>query len=243
MRLLLLMMLVVTQGWAKTQTWSSFLSGYAPQLNGRTWPQVPLVTYTNISNTWMNPKIPHESPTVKLSHSENSEFTTIVLQLADGRTFETNCNFSYASEVVYSGDFNKDTIPDVLVIKNNGGCVIAGQNCTGIFAFSEGKNYRFARISSMGLGPHSLVLDPTTKDFRLMQTSLCGAYCLDGKPHNFWVHRFYKWNGKSFESAPNLPPIWIQYLNRTNHEPTKLLTPELKAKAWAKNSESEDITE
>jgi hypothetical protein len=234
---------VVTQGWTQAQTFTSSLSDYAPFLNGRPWPQVPLVIYTNISHTWMSPRNPQSSPIVSLSHPDDSEFITIVLQLSDGRTFKTNCNFSYAGEAVYSGDFNADGIPDFLVVKNDGGCGIAGEYCTGVFAFSKGRNYSFTRITTMGLGTDNLVLDPATKSFRFIQTLLCGAECLDGKTHNFWVHRFYKWNGESFENDSKLPPIWIQYLERKNHEPTKLLTPKLKAKAWADFPEGKERIE
>lgn len=62
---------------------------------------------------------------------------------------------------------------------------------------------------------------------------------MNGQYHTFWVHRFFKWDNWSFRADPNIPPVWVQYLNQPNHEPTKLLTPTLKAKIWAEDPDSE----
>jgi hypothetical protein len=83
------------------------------------------------------------------------------------------------------------------------------------------------------------VLDPATKQFRLIHTSFRAALSSDGQYHDYWVHRFFQWSDEGFYEDSHLPPIWIQYLNRPNHEPTKLLTPELKKKAWVEDSESQ----
>jgi hypothetical protein len=140
---------------------------------------------------------------------------------------------------VYSGDFNNDGIPDFMAIKPGSGCGLAGEYCIGVFAFSEGTNYRFTRVTMMGLGPHNLVLDPKTKSFRLIHTAFRQGPSLDGRFHSFWVHRFYKWEDGMFQRDLNIAPVWIQYLHRPNHEPTKLLTTALKRKAWIEDSESE----
>lgn len=93
----------------------------------------------------------------------------------------------------------------------------------------------------MDLSAADLVIDPATKQFRLVQTSFRGATSIDGRNHSFWVHRFYTWNGSSFITDSTLPPVWIMYLYRPNHEPTKMLTPELKQKAWVEDPESDNI--
>jgi hypothetical protein len=126
-----------------------------------------------------------------------------------------------------------------MAIKPGSGNGLAGEYCTGIFAFSTDREFRFTRILTMGLGPHNLVVDPKTKTFRLIHTSFRSGETLDGRFHSFWVHRFFKWEDGAFRSDSNLSPVWIQYLNRPNHEPTKLLTTKMKAKIWIEDPESE----
>jgi len=219
----------------------TLVADYMPSLNGHSWPQMPVITYVeSVSNIWVHPSSPKKFPMIQEIHEENSDFTTIVMRFPDGSTFKT-CNAfvlgPYLS-AVYSGDFNNDGIPDFLFIKPTSGCGIAGEQYVGVFAFSEGKNYRFARINIWGLGPQNLVLDPKTKNFRFIHTTFKQGLCSDGQYHNFWVHRVFQWNGVAFQMDKSFPPTWIQYLNRPNHEPTKLLTPELKMKIWMEDSES-----
>lgn len=225
----------------KAQSFGSFLSGYAPLLDGRSWPRVPLTTYANESNVWVHPNQPRSSPTVELRFADDSDFATVILRFPDGRKFKTYSDAAPSPfpEEVYSGDFNGDGIQDFMVVKPGSGCGLAAENCTGVFAFSEDRYYRFTRIRTMGLGPHDLVIDPATKRFRLIHTSFRSAMSSDGRYHSFWVHRFYQWNGIGFRIDPKLSPVWIQYLTRPNHEPTKLLIPALKAKAWAEDPESD----
>lgn len=242
MRFFCLTILAFLCAQGRAQSFEYFALDYAPFLNGQPWPKVPLTKYTeSTSNTWVHPSAPQKSPTIQLLETEDADFTTIVLRFPDGRTFKTYCDAApspFAPEV-YSGDLNGDGVPDFMVVKPGSGCGIAAEYCTGVFAFSEGKDYYFTRINTMGLGPHDLVLDPETKSFRLIHTSLCAGMTPDGRYHSFWVHRFFKWEYGAFRKDPNFPPIWIQYLYRPNHEATKLLTPELKAKFWSKDSESE----
>jgi hypothetical protein len=89
----------------------------------------------------------------------------------------------------------------------------------------------------MGLGTNDLVLDPKSKSFRLIHTSFRGAKSVDGRYHSFWVHRLFQWNGSSFQHDTELPTLWIQYLDRPNHTPTKLLTTALKQKAWLEDAD------
>jgi hypothetical protein len=231
-------------GFAATN--ETITADFAPFLNGKPWPRFKIDTYVETeSKVWVHPLASHRFPTVTEIHHQ-PDSTTTVIQLPDGRRFETVNKFTNEFMVwpflsaVYCGDFNGDGKPDFVAIKPGSGCGLAAENCTGIFAFSDGNGYRFTRISTMGLGPHDLVLDPETKSFRLIQTSFRQAQCSDGKTHSFWVHRFFKLgNSLRFERDDSLPTVWIQYLNRHNHEATKLLTKPLKAKAWAIDSESE----
>ena len=241
MRSVLVILWTLVQGAASAQSFGSFLSGYAPLLNGHPWPQVPVLTYTNVSGSWVHPTKPRDFPSVKLEFSQDSDFTTVSVRCPDGRMFKSYCDAAPSpfAEEVYSGDFNGDGIPDFLMVKPGSGCGLAAEYCAGVFAFSEDKHYRFTRIRTMGLGPYDLVLDPATKSFRLIHTSFRSAMSSDGRYHSFWVHRFYEWNGVGFQLDPKISPVWIQYLTRTNHEPTKLLTPAAKAKAWTEDSESE----
>ena len=104
---------------------------------------------------------------------------------------------------VYSGDFNGDGKPDFMAVKYSGGWValFSREYCTGIFAFSDGDGngtgYGFTRVRSMDLSSGDLVIDPVTRQFRLIQTSHRAAISHDGRYHSFWVHRFYMWNGAS----------------------------------------------
>lgn len=244
-RSLLVILCALMQASTDAQTFGSFLSGYAPLLDGRPWPPFPVLTYTNVAGVWVHPTKRREFPTVKLEFAQDGDFATVALRWPNGRTFRSYCDAAPSpfAEEVYSGDFNGDSIPDFLMVKPGSGCGLAAEHCTGVFAFSEDKHYRFTRIRTMGLGPHGLVFDPATKSFRLIHTSFRSAISSDGRYHSYWVHRFFQWNGVGFQLDPKRSPVWIQYLTRTNHEPTKLLTPEAKAKAWIEDSESEQRIE
>ncbi|HOX59027.1 MAG TPA: hypothetical protein P5205_18065 [Candidatus Paceibacterota bacterium] len=225
---------------AITNEWIA--ADYSPSLNGRSWPRFPVVAYVErASNVWVHPSEPQRFPTVTETHDPDSDFTTVVIKLSDGRRFKTYNDFvlgPYLS-AVYSGDLNNDGQLDFVAVKPGSGCGLAAEYCTGVFAFSDDNDYRFTRISTMGLGPHHLVIDPKTNTFRLIHAAFRQGESTDGRTHSYWVHRFYKWDNLRFERDENLPPIWIQYLNRPNHEPTNLLTPRRKAKAWAGDSDAD----
>ena len=214
---------------------------YSPFLNGKPWPRFPVIAYVEApSNVWFHPLAPKQYPTVTETHDADADFTTVVIQFPDGRRFKTYNEFvlgPYLS-AVYCGDFNGDGRPDFVAVKPGSGCGLAADYCTGVFAFSNVSDYSFTRITTMGLGPHDLVLDPGTKTFRLIHASFRQGESTDGKTHSFWVHRFYQWDNLRFQRDEKLPTVWIQYLNRPNHEPTRLLTERLKSKAWA-GAESE----
>jgi hypothetical protein len=224
----------------------TLVADYTPHLNGHSWPRVPVVTYVeSASNLWVHSTTPNKFPTVQEIHDKDSDFTTVVLRFPDGTVFKTYNEFvlgPYLS-AVYSGDFNGDGIPDYVAIQPTTGCGIAGEQSIGVFAFSDGKNYRFTRIRAWGLGPHDLVIDPASKEFRFMQTTFVQGETLDGRYHSFWVHRFFQWEDGSFRSDPGMSPIWVQYLDRPNHEPTKLLNPKLKAKIWSEDLDAESRIE
>lgn len=215
-------------------------AAYAPVLNGKPWPRFPVVTFVETaSNIWVHPSTPKAFPTITEVHDPEADFATVVLQCPDGRRYKTHNAFvlgPYLS-AVYCGDFNGDGKPDFAAVKPGSGCGLAGEYCTGVFAFSNADDYSFVRITTMGLGPHDLVIDPQTKKFRLIDTCFRQGEGTDGKVHSFWVHRFYKWDDSQFRLDEKLSPIWIQYLDRPNHEATKLLTPKLRAKAWASESD------
>ncbi len=238
---LIFLVCALVHGSVNAQSFGSFLSDYAPLLGGHPWPRLSASAYTNVSGSWVHPSEPRNHPTVRLELPEDADFTTVVVRCPDGRTFSSYCDAAPSpfAEEVYSGDFNGDGIPDFLMVKPGSGCGLAAEYCTGVFAFSENKRYRFTRINTMGLGLHDLVLDPASKSFRLIHTSFRSAMSSDGRYHSYWVHRFYEWNGVNFQLDPNISPVWIQYLTRANHEPTKLLTPSAKAKAWIEDSVSE----
>lgn len=218
------------------------LENYAPYLDGKPWPLFPITQYVETaSNIWVHPSSPAKFPTVQEEFDTNADFTTVVIRCPNGDVFKTYNKFVLGPCLcaVYSGDFNGDGKPDFLAIKYGGGNGLAGEYCTGVFAFSENGGYQFTRVETTGLGFHDLVLDPKTKTFRLIHRSYRSGKCPDGRYHSFWVNRFYKWNGESFQEDDLLSPIWIQYLERPNHEATKLLTLELKQKIWIEDPESD----
>ncbi len=241
-RFILLTLCVLLGKSVQAQTNETLVADYMPFLNSQPWPLFPVVAYVETSsNVWIHPTDPKHFPTIEEVFDTNADFTTVVLRMPDGTVYKTYNNFvlgPYLS-AVYMGDFNQDGVPDFMAIKPGSGCGLAGENCTGVFAFSENGNYQFTRVSTMGLGPHDLVRDPKTGSFRFIHTSFRQGESLDGQIHSFWVHRFYRWEYGSFRTNPDLPPVWIQYLYRPNHEVTKLLTPELKTKIWADDPESE----
>lgn len=226
--------LVCLSGQAATTNSSGW--NYSPFLDDKPWPRLPTTTYVeSVSNVWVHPSGTKDFATVQERLEDAAaDFATVVLRFPDGRTFKTHNQFVLGPYLcaVYSGDFNNDGVPDFLAIKPTGGNGIGGWESIGVFAFSEGEDYRFTRINSWGLGPESLVVDPVTKNFRFIHTSFRQGKGLDGHVHSFWIHRFFRWNG-GFELDSKLPPVWIQFLGRENHEPTKLLTSNLKAKIWA----------
>lgn len=234
----LLMVSANATAFGSTNEWIT--ADYTPFLNGKPWPRFPAVGFVETaSNIWVHPLAPKQYPTVTEVHDPDSDFTTVVLKFPDGRRFKTYNEFvlgPYLS-AVYCGDFNADGKPDFVAVKPGSGCGLAAEYCTGVFAFSHEGDYSFTRITTMGLGPHDLVIDPRTKTFRLIQTAFRQGESTDGKTHSFWVHRFYKWENLRFQRDGGIPAVWIQYLHRPNHEPTKLLTERLKA--WAGDSESD----
>jgi hypothetical protein len=215
---------------------------YLPYLNARPWPQIPTTKYVETTlNTWVHPTAPKKYPTVQEIADPDADFATVVIRFPDGSVYKTYNALvlgPYLS-AVYMGDFNNDGIPDFRAVKPGCGNGLVGDYCIAVFAFSEGKDYRFTRTWTMDLGPENLVVDPKTKGFRFIHTSFRSVQTQDGRYHSFWVHRFFKWENDRFDEDPDLPPVWIQYLYRSTHEPTKLLTPEIKAKAWADDPESQ----
>jgi hypothetical protein len=234
------MLVVIATSFAATN--ETLVANYSPFLNGKPWPRFPVVAFVETaSNIWVHPLTPKWFPTVREIHDPDSDFTTVVIQFPDGRRFKTYNEFvlgPYLS-AVYCGNFNRDGKPDFVAVKPGSGCGLAAENCTGVFAFSDHDDYSFTRVSTMGLGPHDLVLDPRTKMFRFIHTSFREGESTDGRTHTFWVHRFYEWDGMRLQRDESLPTIWIQYLNRPNHEPTKLLSARLRAKAWVDDPESD----
>jgi hypothetical protein len=179
-------------------------------------------------------------------HDSDADFATVMLRLPNGEVYKTYNGFVLGPYLaaVYSGDFNGDGIPDFFAIKPTAGNGIGGEQALGVFAFSDGTNgYRFTRVHGWGLGRHSLVMDPGTKTFLLMHTTLCSAEGTDGRYHSFWVHRLYKWENGYLSLDNRYPSIWVQYLFRPNHEPSKLLTPEMKIKAWEEERDRQDSIE
>ncbi len=242
-RLVCLAMLVASGCVARAGSTGNDGWDYGPLLNGRPWPRVPITAYIESeSNLWVHPYNAKGFATVQERFDDpDADFATVIIKFPDGRAFKTYNDFvlgPYLS-AVYTGDFNNDGIPDFFALKPTGMNGIGGWYFIGVFAFSEGTNYyRFARIRSWGLGPENLVLDPATKNFRLVHTSFRQGKASDGKDHSFWVHRFFKWGGFSFEPDSSRSAVWVQFLNRPNHDPTTLLTPKLKAKLWEEDQRS-----
>jgi hypothetical protein len=237
-----ILLIFLTVGVAAAGTNDSDTPSYLPYLNGRPWPQIPTIKYVETtSNIWVHPTSPKGFPTVQEIADRDADFATVVIRRPDGtqyKSYNARLLGPYLS-AVYIGDFNHDGIPDFMAVKPGVGNGLAGDYCIGVFAFSEGQDYRFTRTWTMDLGPENLIVDPKTKSFRLIHTSFRSALGPDGRYHSFWVHRFFKWEYDRFDEDPELPPVWIQYLSRSNHEPTKMLTPGVKAKAWADDPESQ----
>ena len=190
------------------QTNDSTIRTYLPYLNARPWPQVPITKYIeSTSNTWVHPTAPKKYPTVQEIAEDEADFATVIIRFPDGSVFKTYNAIVLGPYLaaVYMGDFNNDGIPDFMAVKPGSGCGLAGEYCVGVFAFSEGKSYRFTRTWTMTLGPENLVRDPITKAFRFIHTSFRSAQTPDGRYHSFWVHRFFRWENDRFQEDANLP--------------------------------------
>jgi hypothetical protein len=240
--LLLVTLLANASTWGAT-TNEAVAENYKPFLDGHPWPRFPVVAYVETSsNVWVHPSSPKGFPMVTEVHDPSADFTTVAVKCPDGRIFKTynELDLGPCLAAVYSGDFNNDGKPDFVAVKEGTGCGLAAAYDTVVFAFSDGNDgYRFTRVCTMDFGLHDIVIDPKTKAFRLIQTSFRQGECVDENIHSFLVHRFYKWEFEEFQRDEDIQPVWVQILNRPNHEPTKLLTPQLKTKVWAEDYESE----
>ena len=208
------MVLVNATGFgAATNEWIA--ADYSPFLNGKPWPRFPITAFVeSASNIWVHPSAPKAHPTVSEIHEADADFTTVVIRFPDGRIFKTFNELVLGPCLagVYCGDFNGDGRPDFVAVKQGSGCGLAAEYCTGVFAFSDDNHFRFTRISTMGLGPHDLVMDPQTKTFRLVHSSFRQGESTDRRTHSFWVHRFYRLDDNlRFQRDENLPAVWIQY--------------------------------
>ncbi len=220
---------------AQAASFGDYIAGYHPYLNGKPYSKIPVVAYVRQNEgKWVHPTEQTKHPTVELTVEKDSDFAVFVLKLPDGRIFKTHSPLILGPDIeeLYYGDFNNDGTGDFMGIKPYGGCGLGAENCAGLFAFSEKKDYFFVRVNTMGLGPDSLIIDPKTNKFRLIRTIFRQSAGTDNKIHSFFVHIFYKWEYSFFSPDPDMTPVWIQYLNKSNHEETKLLTQTLKEKAW-----------
>jgi hypothetical protein len=167
----------------------TLVSNYAPYLSGQPWPRWPVVAYVETeSNLWIHPTDPKHFPTIQEIQDTDADFTTVILKLPDGTTYKTYNNSVLGCpglDSVYMGDFNGDGKPDFMTVKYGGGCGLAFEYCTGLFAFSDGSDYGFTRVRTMDLSPEDLVVDPVTKQFLLVQTSFRVALSIDGRYHSF----------------------------------------------------------
>ncbi len=219
---------------------TSVVADYMPYLKGLPWPTVPLIEYVRTdSNIWVHPSAPQTYPTVQEVVEDGADFATLIIRHPDGTTYRTYNALVLGAYLcaVYSGDFNRDGLPDFLAVKPGTGSGLAAARRVGVFAFSQKDRYRFTRTWTMGLAEENLIEEPQTKEFRFIHTSYRLATAADGKYHNFLIHRFFKWDGSKFVEDANWPAVWIPYPEGPKHMNTKLLTAREKAKAWAEDLE------
>jgi hypothetical protein len=217
-RFILIVLLLLPSNQILADTNETLVFDYAPYLNGKPWPRWPVVAYIETaSNLWVHPTDPNHFPTIQDTFDAEADFTTIILKLPDGSTYKTYNNFVLGPSLsaVYMGDFNNDGKPDFVAVKYGAGNGLAAEDCTGVFAFSENGNYRFTRVRTMDLNSDDLVVDPTTKHFRFIETSFRQGMTLDGQYHSFWVHRFFSWDGSGFQEDTVLPPCVDSIFNTT----------------------------
>jgi hypothetical protein len=241
-----LFVISLASGQIPPESHETLVDDYVPYLHGKPWPSPEIVRYVENSNVWVHPSSPKNFPTLQEVVDPDADFLTVLLRLPNGRVYKTYNELGQGPyiDVVYSGDFNGDGLPDFFVICPTTACGIAAEQRPGLFAFSNGTNgYSFTRIHGYGLGRHSLVLDPITKTFRFMHTNLCDAKGPDGSYHSFWVHRLFRWEDASMRLDSHYPAMWVQYLYRPNHETTKMLNSLMKAKAWAEDRDYEETIE
>src|SRR5262245_32281220 len=70
--------------------WPTLVSDYMPRLNGQPWPRVPVIAYVETkSNVWVHPSDPKHFPAIREIAEDDTDFTTVVMNLPDGSVLKT----------------------------------------------------------------------------------------------------------------------------------------------------------
>lgn len=141
---------------------------------------------------------------------------------------------------VFTADLNRDGTPDFVVNINSSGSGLAGERSTTTFLLSEKGRYRATNFSSFDFGPEDIVRFKPDDSCHFIQTELVyggDEKTKDGRPHNFWVYRLYRFSGTQMIPADGDDarfPKWVWYTFTDNHEETDLLTTEQKKRLMEK---------
>ncbi|GDY14947.1 hypothetical protein LBMAG53_38250 [Planctomycetota bacterium] len=130
---------------------------------------------------------------------------------------------------VWFTDLNRDGRLDVVVLIQSDGAGLAGSEGRLIVIRSQTAggwraDYRDAYLNS----PVNFMVDPDSTSCVVMTTNIAQRKGEDGIEHSFWVHSAHVIVDQGY--APIVTGIWrdfpkcIQYTQKPNHEPTRLLS-------------------
>ena len=145
----------------------------------------------------------------------------------------------YEEVLLSSADLNGDKIPDFILRYDPHGCGLAAIGQTVTLVLSGKNGQRSHELYQFGFGPDSLVQFKRDGPWHWVVTDMLqlgAGVSRDRREHSYWVYRLFRIEGDSLKAEPvgvEGFPRWIQYLRRSNHAETTLLTKQQKRKLEA----------
>lgn len=134
---------------------------------------------------------------------------------------------------VFSARLNEDAIDDYVISFYSTGCGLAGELVHLLVVLSnDSGSSEVMSFYTMGFSNNRLVRLPDNRS-----AIICTAYVAvetkrDKKYHSFWRHTSLRVSGSSLYEDSGFGAVWVQYTNRPQNQPTKLLTATEQLNYW-----------